>query len=68
MTFATTGVAGPDGGTKTKPVGMVFVGLCYQKNIYVEQLSFSSRMTRLQIQKATVKECFQMASDIIHGL
>ena len=68
MTFATTGVAGPDGGTKAKPVGMVFVGLCYQKNIYVEQLSFSSRMTRLQIQKATVKECFQMAFDIIHGL
>jgi len=68
MTFATTGVAGPDGGTKAKPVGMVFVGLFFQKNIYVERLSFSSRMTRLQIQKATVKECFQMASDIIHGL
>ena len=43
-------------------------GVAGPKNIYVEQLSFSSRMTRLQIQKATVKECFQMASDIIHGL
>ena len=42
-----TGVAGPDGGTEEKPVGMIYVGLCDEKGTVVRRVKvFSQRRPR----------------------
>ncbi len=43
-----TGIAGPDGGTKDKPVGTVFVAAHYQGKDFVEQYRFNGNRNRIR--------------------
>lgn len=46
IAICTTGIAGPTGGTKEKPVGLVFVSVYYDKKIYVKDFRLPSFIPR----------------------
>lgn len=52
--LSTTGIAGPTGGTKEKPVGLVYIGCFIDQKCYTKECRFSGG--RLEVREQTVRE------------
>ena len=54
IAIATTGIAGPDGGTPEEPVGLVYIGIRVKNDIYVEKKFFNG--DRMKIRERAVSQ------------
>lgn len=63
--ISTTGIAGPGGGTPSKPVGLVFIGIAVRDCVKTFKFEFSG--SREEIRRQTVAKALECLLELLSG-
>lgn len=65
IALCTTGIAGPTGGTKEKPVGLIYISMRYKGIVTVKEVKLSPTLPRIEMKEQFANQALKLALDIL---